>query len=793
MASSEGWPGSGTQMNPYLIQGYEIDDSSAPNSIRVDSTSLYVRIQNCYLHEATFSCIYIANSRHLTAFNNTCNSPWNAGIYVYGGDNITVSGNTCIGNAHEAIEIHSSYYCLVSDNLCNYNDYGIYISFCDHSEISNNTAIGNGYGILVEGSYWIDIKDNVCRENFIIGMELTGTSWYSRVSHNNFSSNVHGLNAISWIYSLIDNNTCINSGGWGMLVQDTYYSTISDNVIRNNTKTAGWLGGTVPAGLVMYRDMGCALKNNFIAQNDWGGITAHDSDWCNFTNNEISDNSNVAFRIEDTSDCNRIWNNSMLFNNGTTGIFDPANSQASDNGTSNWWNTSGSPHGYGNFWSDWKAPDADTDGIVDNPYNISGSSGAKDHYPLTTPPVSYDFLPPATSISLSGASGLNGWNLSDVTITLTAIDSGSGVDYTNYRINSGSWQTYAAPFSISADGTHTVHYYSVDLDGNTEATKDGTVKIDKTAPTATASGYMYNVTLSASDNADGSGVNRIMYRIDSGIWQTYSVPFSAGATGLYNVTFYAVDNAGNVESTKWIMTPIADTTKPSTSVAVDGTLGSNGWYNSSVTATLTATDDAGGSGVNYTKYRINGGSWLTYSTPIVLSTDGSYLIEFNSTDDSGNVEATKSIAVKIDKAAPTSTASKSGSKVILSSSDATSGSGVNKTLYRINGGSWLTYTAPFNVTASGNNTIEYYSIDEAGNAEGAKTIYVDNGGGGGGIDLFGLAMVILIIAIIAAIGIPAILWMRRRAKESDSKAPIKDIGTAMAQMEDDAPKDPGKK
>lgn len=385
MASSEAWPGSGTQVSPYLIQGYEIDNSSALYSIRIDSTYLYVRIQNCYLHEAIFSCIYAANAHHLTIFNNTCNSPWNAGIYVFGGDNNTISGNTCIGNAHEAIEIHQSYYCLVSDNTCNYNDYGIYITFCEHSEISNNTAIGNGDGIYVEGSYWIVIKDNLCRQNFLAGMELTGTSWYSRVSRNNCSNNADGLNVESWVYSLIDNNTCINSGGWGMLVQDAYWSTVSDNVIRNNTKTAGWLGGVMPAGLVMYRDMGCALRNNLIAQNDWGGITVHDSDWCNFTNNEISDNSNVAFRIEDTSDCNRIWNNSILFNNGTTGTFDPANSQASDNGTSNWWNTSGSPHGYGNYWSDWKTPDSDADGIVDKEYNLTGTTGAKDWYPRTTP------------------------------------------------------------------------------------------------------------------------------------------------------------------------------------------------------------------------------------------------------------------------------------------------------------------------------------------------------------------------------------------------------------------------
>ena len=47
----------------------------------------------------------------------------------------------------------------------------------------------------------------------------------------------------------------------------------------------------------------------------------------------------------------------------------------------NRWNHSG----IGNYWSDWTTPDQDTDGIVDFPYNISGTAGAKDYFPLADP------------------------------------------------------------------------------------------------------------------------------------------------------------------------------------------------------------------------------------------------------------------------------------------------------------------------------------------------------------------------------------------------------------------------
>ena len=52
----------------------------------------------------------------------------------------------------------------------------------------------------------------------------------------------------------------------------------------------------------------------------------------------------------------------------------------------NYWNTTNA----GNYWSDWHEPDANHDGIVDNPYPIydfTGNITTYDYYPLTKPPA----------------------------------------------------------------------------------------------------------------------------------------------------------------------------------------------------------------------------------------------------------------------------------------------------------------------------------------------------------------------------------------------------------------------
>jgi hypothetical protein len=63
------------------------------------------------------------------------------------------------------------------------------------------------------------------------------------------------------------------------------------------------------------------------------------------------------------------------------------------------------------------------------------------------------------------------------TLTINATDVTSGIANTEYRVNGGTWTTYAGPVQFIDKGAYTVEYRSTDLAGNVEATKTKTFTI----------------------------------------------------------------------------------------------------------------------------------------------------------------------------------------------------------------------------------------------------------------------------------------------------------------------------
>jgi hypothetical protein len=121
-------------------------------------------------------------------------------------------------------------------------------------------------------------------------------------------------------------------------------------------------------------------------------------------------------------------------------------------------------------------------------------------------------------------------------------------------------------------------------------------------------------------------------------------------------TYYVVVNgsysAGDTTVNQFVVTVPPDTIPPTTTETLSGTQGTNGWYTSSVSVTLNAADNTGGSGVKSTSYSLDGGPQTTYSGPFTVTGDSNHTLTFNSTDNAGNVESPHTLYVPIDTTPP---------------------------------------------------------------------------------------------------------------------------------------------
>jgi len=189
-------------------------------------------------------------------------------------------------------------------------------------------------------------------------------------------------------------------------------------------------------------------------------------------------------------------------------------------------------------------------------------------------PVRDEYIPPTTTIDVSGTAGNLGWYRSDVTVTISAQDNvgGSGVATIEYSLNGGdTWMTYTGPFTIAAEGTTLVVAKSWDNAGNTTFLPEYTeLLIDKTPPTASIrpspEGFWRQgpheimgvmVYGSAEDNAGGSGLQSTVFwdvQDSTGQWEppvegyltvVYLEVWCTTENRVYTFTVVATDYAGN--------------------------------------------------------------------------------------------------------------------------------------------------------------------------------------------------------------------------------------------------------
>ncbi|PWI47172.1 hypothetical protein CEE45_13225 [Candidatus Heimdallarchaeota archaeon B3_Heim] len=437
-ASLENWEGDGSEQNPFVISGYEINGSKTDGSstsqplLYMNKTDYHCLVINNLFVDANGSIIHLETVTNIKIIDNTISNGNDNGIIVNNSHNIIISGNNISQNAGNGILHFFSNNSLITNNSIFWNKGNgtILIESQNVTTYNNSIFSNNGNGITPVSSKELIISKNSIYANNVSGIRLEKsdeTLIHENIVHN--TNNYEGIvlyssenNSISEnvVYNnsrigiaLFDsnkneivNNIVFNNNRFGILIEYSNNNTISYNVVyrtnyldgiqlyfsENNNVSYNKVYENMNAGILLYSATKNLIANNTVYRNNGSGIIFHIS-----TRNDIFNNvfyrNDIGMILWSFSNLNRIYNNVF---------YDPdrdeisLNSNVSDNNISqndfhNSFNGGEiSDHGERNIFSfnyisNWTSPDANANGIVDIPFSISGSAYNQDTSPRVSP------------------------------------------------------------------------------------------------------------------------------------------------------------------------------------------------------------------------------------------------------------------------------------------------------------------------------------------------------------------------------------------------------------------------
>ncbi len=290
----------------------------------------------------------------------------------------------------------------------------------------------------------------------------------------------------------------------------------------------------------------------------------------------------------------------------------------------------------------------------------------------------------------------------------------------------GFWSEWIArwPGLLTSVGPLSTVYWHYGIDKDFYEPFGGMVVING-GDTYTSSKY---VTLSLFCSDWGSGVTHMRfsyaYPYIWSMWHAYSTSASYSfptGDGTKNIYVEFMDGKGH-SSFVYSDEITLDTVKPYGGIVIEGLFVQ---YTTTVSVQLHLVYGDATSGVDSVRYRNSDGDWTSWTYPSGTKTwflspgDGTKRVYYQIRDRADWVSEYYDEIV-LDSVAPVTTLSHTPSSSIVSLSAADATSGVEAIHYRIDNGIWSVYTDPVELEATGTHTLDYYSEDNAGNAEDSR-------------------------------------------------------------------------
>ena len=247
------------------------------------------------------------------------------------------------------------------------------------------------------------------------------------------------------------------------------------------------------------------------------------------------------------------------------------------------------------------------------PNDVTAVNGAGLTSGATSFTVTADGAPPATSIQCDGGSCAGGWYTADVSVSLSAVDGGSGLTEIRYTTDGSdpspvNGTVYSSAFNLS--GTTTLRFRSYDQLGNEEAVGQQLIQIDSSAPTTSAAA----ASLSGSVHWNGSGT--VFYRPGGSGSFDLTATVTDVQSGAQKASFPNVAGfgAGGDDTTIPFSKPYSYTGSP----AEPGSQTVTGFNNADATSTASVAITADSSAPSGISSSVTGGYYTSTSIAVTL-------------------------------------------------------------------------------------------------------------------------------------------------------------------------------
>ena len=393
--SNQGWPGNGSMIDPYVIEGLNITEDAV--CISISDTSIYFEINNCLItseSSSTYQGIYFENVIHGTISNctislhsvgidiqytNYSNIVNNIGVenqypfsLIYS-NYCNLTNNNATGNSQIGFRLYHSGLCILSDNLATGNMYGYSLQDSDSCIMTNNSAIYNShYGFSLGSSDLSIFINNLAQGNAIDGYSLFYSNNCTFINNTEINSGWNGFDLYGSHFGEFINNTATDYEDYGFYIDHSNYC-----ILRNNEATSSKL---TTIGFHLYYSGLCHLSDNIATDNLYGfGLGGSDDCFlqgniafnnaygfaliacgCTLIENIASSNSEYGIELQPGCENNTLYLN-RLGNNGASNGRDDEGPNSWDDGVA-----------CGNYWMDYSGTGT---------YLIPGGASSIDHYP----------------------------------------------------------------------------------------------------------------------------------------------------------------------------------------------------------------------------------------------------------------------------------------------------------------------------------------------------------------------------------------------------------------------------